>query len=256
MKRIFVLMMLFAMVLFAGCLLNSDDSKKDDDKTDGTSQSAAHYMPFKTGASWTFSETETDYSENTPNTTTDTSTTTCTGQQTFGQYTYWLLTDDGSDPSYFRIDSNGNDVYQYGSDILDFSDYLPQETFKAISLDQSEILMFKFGSPAGTTWPIFSDTSTEEGYTLSVEVNGKYVGLETITTPAKQFTNCAQMDMNITTAYTISVQGFSQTVTTTSTFSMWFAPNVGPVKSYDVSFMDNEKMYEFVGLLTSYTIPQ
>jgi hypothetical protein len=254
MKRLFAVMLAMT-VVFTGCLTDSGD---DGDDSNGTAQSASTYLPFKTGASWTFAETETDYEGETPQTTTDVSTEACTGQEVIGQKTYWVMTDDGSDPAYMRIDANGKDVYMYGYDFPDIEEWIPNKAaLKTLLLESepSEVLMFKFGASAGTTWTMYTDSYSGDGYSISMSVTGKYVGLKTVTTPMQQFSNCAQMDMTVTVNYTISYQGFSQTVTTKSINSMWFAPNVGPVKSYDTYSTNNVKMYEYTGLLTSYQIP-
>jgi hypothetical protein len=251
MKQLFAVMLAMT-VVFAGCVTDSGD---DDDDSNGTAQSASTYLPFKTGASWTFSDSETDYMDETPETTTDVSSETCTGQEVIGQKTYWELTDDGDDSAYFRIDANGKDVYAYGYDFPSIEEWIPTKAVKALLLESapSEVLMYKFGVSAGTTWTMYTDSYNGDGYTISMSVTGKYVGLKNVTTPLRQFSNCAQMDMTITVNYTVAY--ISYTVTSKTTSSMWFAPNVGPVKNYGAYTVNNDKKYEYTGLLTSYQIP-
>lgn len=224
MKKVFALMLVFAVSVFAGgCLTDSGNGDEDSGGND-SGNSAATYLPFKEGSVWTFTDTETTYGTP-PIVNTTTSTSTCTGQETINGKTYWVLTDsDDFTATYLRVQDN--DVYMYGSDFM-YNKAAP----KIAQEMPEEVLWFRFGVSSGTTWPVWTYNGSGEGYSYTITVTGKYVGKETVTTPAGKYSNCMRFDI-ITTSSNV-VSGITQTFTMTS--SMWFAPNVGPKANGEVA---------------------
>ena len=263
MKKLLVIVLTLIMAFAAGCILGGDDDKKDSESGgdgSGSSGSAASYLPFKEGAKWEFSTSDTYYWEGSSNSDTSTFTTICTGTTTLNGKTYWVLKDvddDGyEDEYYLRV--SGDDVYLYGT----------METYKAAltekesdigisaikkslaAADDEEWLMFRFKKSAGTSWTVYSDSSTDEEYTYSTSITGIFYGLENVITPAGTFSNCARFDFNYASSYTHSGETFEHNWTT----SMWFAPDVGPVKDSE-TYKEGDVTVEYSeSLCTSYDL--
>jgi hypothetical protein len=234
-------MMIAAMTFFAGgCVTDSED---DSDDTGGsTSTSAETYLPFKQGSVWTFVDTETEYWSNPPTVNTSSSTTTCTGQTTIDGKTYWVMQENDG-PMYFRV--QGNDVYSMNAFADIVGSYKPAA--KATQ-DMLEVLMFRFGVSKGTTWDIWSYTDTQTEYSMTITIKGKFAGTETVTTPAGSYANSAKFEF--TTSVTSTSAGFTHTFSTTS--SMWFAPNVGPIKFLDREEQFGTALWQAESVLSSY----
>lgn len=241
MKKVFALMLVFAMMLLVGGCLTDSGSDETDDSGSNATNSAATYMPFKQGTVWTYTDTETSFGTP-PIVNTTTSITTCTGQETINGKVYWVMSEsDNYSSMYIRVQDN--DVYIYGNEFM-YAKAAP----KVAQEIPEEVLMFRFGVSSGTTWQIWSGTSSGEGYSYTVAVTGKYVGKETVTTPAGKYSNCVRFDTTTTTTSVVS--GITQTFAFTS--SMWFAPNVGPVKTYESEEQMGITFYQYESLLSSY----
>lgn len=243
MKKILTLMLASTLVLAAGCLTDSDDDDKDDGG--GATLSATNYLPMKAGSVWNYQDTDTDHTQNPPDVDTSTSSMSCTGQETINGKTYWILVDsDSGEPFYLRIDNN--DVY--GLDF--FEDIFEKPVLKGLQ-EEGEMLLFRFGVSSGTTWEIWSYSYSEDQYSWSITMSGKYLGTESVSVPAGSYSNCAKFEIATTSSY--SYGGYSLPETGTSKSTMWFAPDVGPVKTIDESTYENVVDYSFESVLTSYT---
>ncbi|MFC1512127.1 hypothetical protein ACFL5H_02915 [Candidatus Latescibacterota bacterium] len=241
MKKVLTLMLAFTIILFAGCIFGSDDGK--DDKSSET-LSAADYLPFKTGSIWVYSDTETDNSQSPPDVHISTSSMTCTGQETINGKTYWKLIDNEGYPSYLRIENN--DAYGFGF----FEDMFEEPALKGLQ-ETGEMLLFRFGVSTGTTWEVGSYDYSEEEYTLSTAISGKYIGTESVTVPAGTYANCAKIEWTITVTSNISESPIS--VSFSINMYHWIAPNVGPVKTTHESTYEDIIDYTYESVLTSYT---
>ncbi|MFC1485691.1 hypothetical protein ACFL55_01530 [Candidatus Latescibacterota bacterium] len=243
MKKVLTLMLVSTLVLAAGCLTDSGDDNKDNG--DSTTLSAADYLPLETGSIWMYNDTDTDYSQSPPDVDISTSSMTCTGQETINGKTYWALVETDSDePFFLRIDNN--DVY--GIDV--FEDILEKPALKGLQ-EEGEMLLFRFGVSAGTTWEIWSYSYSEDQYSWSITMSGKYLGTESVTVPADSYSNCAKFEITTTSSY--SYGGYSLPETGTSKTTMWFAPDVGPIKTIDDSTYEDIIDYTYESVLTSYT---
>jgi hypothetical protein len=242
-KLLFALMI--ALFAFTGCVLNDD--KKDDDNGGNTDTgTAAEYLPFKTDNLWNFDTTTVNSSGYNDS---GTYTLTVTGTTTINSKTYWILSssDEYDEAMYMRID--GNIVYQ-NQDMTFFGKNAVLKTAlrEAISAAQ-DLPMFNFGKSANQTWSVFSQSGTEQGGAYTVTMTGKHGGTESVTTPAGTYSNCVKFIITTEAHYT----GPSYTVNWSSTMTMWFARNVGPVKILE---HDEEEGYTSTttDLLTSYQV--
>ena len=260
-KKLIALMLILLMTLMTGCIFDSggNDNTKDTDDNggngggSGTSQSAETYLPFKTGGTWTFSETSTSYYEGEEDSNTRTYTMTCNGTTTINNITYWeMKVEEDYETFYLRIE--GNNVFYYQETYLKQSSRYASKMAKSAQLNEllsklngdDERLAFVFNKSAGYTWNI----SSESGEDYSFTETGKFVGLENVVTSAGTFNNCVHFETTWRSSYTWE----NQTSNWTETFGTWFAPNVGIVKESSASTQEEETSWESVALLTSYDL--
>ncbi len=259
MRKLFPLAMILLFAA-AGCLTSDDDSSNDNGA--GGATSAAEYLPFKVGATFTFDNTN-DSSWSEPYT--YTSTMTIAGTTTINDKTYYIMVDDTGgwqDTTYARL-QNGI-MYEYGSEMVMAGKAAAFEAVKK-TLAQAlagtdtgtEIPMFNFSA---NSWNIYSYNQSEGGFTINMTATGKYKGKEAVTVPAGAFTDCAKFEITITSQSSYNVGGQSGGNTWNSTMLIWFAKGVGPVKSSEVSSETNIGETEpsestYLQVLTSYNIP-
>jgi hypothetical protein len=267
MKKFLALMLVIMMVFTIGCITDSGDdggdNKDNGDNGDnggngsGTASSAETYLPFKTGATWSYTETSTSYWGETPDVSTSTSTVTCTGTSTQNAKTYWTLkvADESGWGSEFYMRIDGNNVYVYDPNwVFKISPAKKkvkqgQPAMKK-AINDDEVLMFKFNQSAGHSWAIEEDSDTGEGYSYTYKSTGKFYGLENVTTSAGTFANCARFDETIIDSSTHAGQSYSST----TTISRWLAPGVGHIKENESFVQDGETVELFETECTTYDV--
>jgi hypothetical protein len=249
MKKVSALLLFMAIVLFPGC--NSGTGNKSGDS--GGADTASAYLPFKTGNSWTYATTE--------DTGSSFRTATIIGNTAIENRIYWMMksvtTGSASDTTYFRID--GNTLYSFLDPSL-LSDLITLPAINAMIIPsckpsveeiRMEMTIAKFGVAAGTVWTIY-EVSYTANYTISIQ--GKYIGLETVSTPAGVFSNCAMFE----TTYSYSGKGDGINFSNTLTDCRWFAPHTGQVKETTVSqfISGGRSLFSSTGTdtLNSYTV--
>ncbi|MFC1490060.1 carboxypeptidase-like regulatory domain-containing protein [Candidatus Latescibacterota bacterium] len=255
MKKFLPLLLIILTVFAFGCITDSGNDSNDDNGGNGSSASAETYLPFKTGATWSYLETMTSYWEETPDISTSTYTMTCTGTSTQNEETYWTLENEYEDySSEFNIRIDGDDVYilnpNYASKAITAGKAanLPVSVRKKASDYENPV--FKFKKSPGYTWTIEEDSDSGDGYSYSYKSTGKFHGIEDVTTAAGTFKDCAKFDETIVSTYSSDGQTWSHN----STISRWFAPGVGSVKESETFSTDGELSEIFESELTSYDL--
>jgi hypothetical protein len=241
MKKLFAVLMLSTLAVFAGC---GDSGTGNDDDTGGTGGSAEAFFPVKLNATWTYTASGDETGENTE---------TIIGTKSIGGKTYSMIktTYTGgmdADTSYVRLD--GNTLYS----LIDASQFMVGKravaakaaSALAATAGEIEVPMMKFGLSAGATWDIYKYSGTVEGASVNVSITGKYIGQENVTVPKGSFSNCLKYQILSTVA--------SSFFTSTSTQTIWLAENVGRVKTTDVSDIGTST-FSTTEVLKSYNIP-
>ena len=249
MKKVLALMLVLLMAFIVGCITDSD-SKDDNSDTDnggsgsGSTAKAAEYLPLQVGVTWKWESTDSDdYSYG--------STETITGTTSLGGREYYVISDDDGDDTYIRL---ANDiVYMYMEE-----EWAEKAHARGATFETKDVPMFDFNKSAGKTWSIYSDTQSEEGYSSTVKITGKYVGLKSVTVPAGTFSNCAVFEITMESQYKSTYIYETYTGTYTSVSTHYFAKGIGPVKiaSNDIDISNGEK-YEYSDTqeCTYYSIP-
>lgn len=159
MKRL--LSLVLPLVMISGCTLLGDEESET---------SAAEYLPFAAGQTWTYDVTE--------GTSSYTLTRTVSGTATVSGNTYWQLIESKSDESgadTTRIRVSGETAYMLQSS------------------GASEGSFFKFGIEEGTSWTVMS------GVTMT------YDGLVDVTVTAGTYTDCAKFTLVESGGYTETI---------------------------------------------------
>lgn len=261
MRKLFPLAMILLFAA-AGCLTSDDNKSDDNGGIPGGATAAAEYLPFAVGATFTFDNTF-SYPGSDPYT--YSSTMTIAGTSSFNSKTYYMMVEDNvswQDTLYVRL-QNGI-MYQYGSDMIlagkAAAVAAAKEALKQAlaSVDTgTEIPMFNF---TADSWNIYSTSQTEGGYTVNMSATGKYKGTETVTVPAGTFADCAKFEITIMSQSSSSAGGQSFSSTWNTVMTQWFAKDVGPVKSRELStgtYTGQTETSESTYLqeLTSYNFP-
>ena len=254
MKKLIVILLFGLLVVVTGCIFGDDDDDDDKDKKGGTgtSQSASAYFPLADGVSWAYSETATSYWDG-EETDTDTYAVTCKGTEVLNGKTYWKFEADYVE-TYLRLD--GDDVYEYDPEFYLKISKAAEKKGKPAPLaklaasleDPTELLLYRFNRSAGYTWTIYSDSSTEGGYSYSATMTGKFVGIESVTVPAGTFADCAKFEIASVQSYS----GGGQSQSSTNTLTSWFAPGICLIKETEVEKEGNDVMYNSVSVLGDY----
>ena len=261
MKKLIPLMLIILMAFVSGCIFDNEGDEKEADNGEngnGIVLSAETYMPLKVGATWTYTSTGIEGGEEY----TSEYTSTITGTTIKDNKTYFIMFDDDTqEPMYMRIENNI--LY----DILPFEEYEAKAVVKRAGIlsaaktafteqfPSGEVPFFNFNKEAGQTWEIFSYGDSGEGYSLTFDMTGKFIGTETVTVPAGTFENCAKFEVNMRNMYSFTGEGFSESHEWINTMTFWLATGVGPVKITEELREDNEEMDTSTDELISYSIP-
>jgi len=132
---------------------------------------------------------------------------------------------------------------------------LKQALSAAVAVTYRDVPIVNFG--AGS-WTIHSYSSSNEYHSSTMTWTGKYLGKETVTTPAGTFENCVKVQLVMTSHSTFPESDWEETWIDTTT--LWFASGVGYVKDVSVQQVTGtdgtmETMETNTSLLKSYTLP-
>ncbi len=223
---------LSVILILAGCGVFDGD----DDKDNTPSYSAQKYFPMKAGSSWAYKLTETDSTgtQKTPLTIINS----IVGTTRQNNTTYTIIFDNEKQDS-LLVRLQGNVIYalrQVGS----------------TQGNPSDVPYIDFNVQAGKSWTIYSQTYTLQGFVISQDVKGTFIGVETVTVPKGIISGC--LHYSITENTTITSDG--TTNSTTFQENIWLAPDAGKVKRTK----EYRKNMILRGSLTeeavTYTIPQ
>ena len=229
--KVFGIFSLFFLVVFSGC-------DKDNNGPTGPADSglsAETYLPLKVGTTWTYEATGTEQGE----AFTDTTIITIVETITKNNKIYFVISDSDEGLSYGRIENN---IFYY---------FEPDESEEEVPI---ELPRFNFNKEAGQTWDIIDHSESNEGYSETWTLSGKFHGTENITVPKGTFTNCAKFEIIIN--YIKSDINNVELESVEGTQFFWFAPNVGFVKFTDELKKDKVVLGTSTEELINYYIPQ
>ena len=141
---------------------------------DGDLSKAEEYFPLKVGAIWTYRETQNDGTSYTS------VTSEVTGTEILDGKTYFAIKKD-LDTAHMR--TQGNIVYIHAL----------EEELRSWGIEEGPL--YDFNKSQGETWNVVSVTKNWDGNTVSINIIGKYIGLQDVTVPAGTFKNCAVFEL-------------------------------------------------------------
>ena len=259
MTKRFALMLMLLLPLVAGCLTDSGD---DDDDSGSTGLSAATYVPLTASATFNYAETGVDNDESY----TSEYITTISGPVSKNGKSYYRLVDvyhdyDWPDTSYVRVD--GNTLYELeafwnmaAKTVRKTGHVLPKIADEIE--DYTEVPFIKFDR---TSWTIYDNTVSGEGYSWGYSWTGKYLRKEDVSVPAGTFQDCPVFELTLSEEGTYTYDDTAYPDAWETTITIWWAANVGWVKSTNVEReLDEdsgsmEVYYTGTTVLESYSIP-
>ncbi len=226
------LVILSLILIFAGCSITGDD----DDDTVKPSFSGSKYFPMKTGSAWTYRLTETDSLGNTQ---TVNYTNSIIGSVSISKKAYAIILDSNKGDSLLaRLDKN----------VL----YSLRQVGDTQGNVRSEVPLINFNVQAGQSWVVYSKTYTIQGFSISQNIKGDFIGVETVQVPAGAFTDCLRYRITDTTSVTSAVS----TSSNVNQEDIWLAPNAGKVKLTSAYRVNDVPVKSFSEEAISYTVPQ
>jgi hypothetical protein len=216
-------------LIFAGCTIFGED---DNGKVTPL-YSGEKYFPLKIGSAWTYRHTDMDSLGN---------------QQIFNFTNSVIGTVSRTNKTYTIIfDSVKGDslLARLDGNVL----YVLRQVGASQGNVLSEVPFIDFDVKVGQSWVIYSQTYSIQGFTISQDIRGNFIDVETV---FGTFTDCLRYRITDTTSITSS----TSTSSTTTLEDIWLAPNAGKVKLTNEYRENNILRKSFLEEIISYTIPK